>query len=154
MNTAIRVVTYILVLVFGIALGFYLGARFYDTTMLGTEMLETNYYGAHMEVQLEHGTDSSREDAVRTLIALNEKRIARPSRYLTERMLAIDLALSYARLAALARKRGATQEAEQYSSKAVSFCPKIGWQVCSIEEINQMVQQLDKRGIFGTKRPE
>ncbi|HTD90097.1 MAG TPA: hypothetical protein VK663_05510, partial [Burkholderiales bacterium] len=73
---------------------------------------------------------------------------------LTERLLATDSALSYARLAALARKRGATQEAEQHVKQAVWYCPEIGWKVCSIEEINYIVERLDKRGVFGLNKAE
>ena len=80
--------------------------------------------------------------------------MARPSRLLTERTLATDAALSYARLAALANKRGATQEAEQHAKQAVSYCPKIGWKACSIDEINYMVERLDKRGVFGLNKTE
>jgi len=153
-TTVTRIATYVLALAVGIALGFYVGSRAYEAMQVGGEMLETEYYGTHMEIQLDHGTDAAREDVIRAFIALNEKRIARPSRVLTERTLATDAALSYARLAALARKRGATQEAEQHAKQAVSFCPKIGWKACSIEEINYVVERLDKRGIFGMKKIE
>lgn len=154
MKMAIRITTYLVTLVVGIALGFYVGLRAHDTMHLGGEMLEAEYFGTHMEMQLDRGTDAAREDVIRAFIALNEKRMAHPGRLLTERLLATDAALSYARLAALANKRGANQEAEQHAKQAVSYCPKIGWEACSIEEINYMVERLDKRGIFGLKKNE
>lgn len=154
MKSAARIATYVLTLALGIAVGFYVGSRAHDVIQVGGEMLESEYFGTHLEMQLDHGTDAAREDTIRAFIALNEKRMAHPNRVLTERLLATDAALSYARLAALANKRGATQEAEQHTKQAVSYCPKIGWKACSIEEINYIVERLDKRGIFGLRKNE
>ncbi len=154
MKTAARIATYVLTLALGIAIGFYVGSRAHEVMQAGGEMLESKYYATHMGMQLDHGTDAGREDMIRAFIALNEKHMARPSRLLTERMLATDAALSYARLAALANKRGAMQEATQHVKQAVSYCPKIGWKACSIEEINSMVERLDRQGIFGFNRTE
>ncbi|MHB8914365.1 MAG: hypothetical protein ACYC4K_00980 [Thiobacillus sp.] len=111
-------------------------------------MAEVEYYSTRMEMRFSEGTDASREEAIRTFLVLNEKLKTRPSEFFTEKILATDSALAYARLAAQAQKRGGTQEAQQYLNHAVSFCSHIGWQNCSAEKNTHMVQRLDKQGIF------
>ena len=139
-----------MVLAAGLGAGFYFGARINQATAVAFDMAEFGYYVAHVDTQLSEGTDATREEAIHTFLALIEKRKARPNELFTEKILASDSALSYARLAALAQKRGATQEAQQYLKRAESFCPQIGWQECSAEKITYMVQRLDKQGIFKT----
>ena len=127
---------------------FCFGSRLIQASAFAFDMAEVEYYSTHMEMQFSEGTDATREEAIHTFLALNEKRKTRPSEFFTEKILATDSALAYARLAALAQKRGATQEAQQYLNRAASFCPKIGWQECSAEKITYVVQRLDKQGIF------
>ena len=148
MKTLLRIASYLLVLAVGLGAGFYLGSRINQASALAFDMAETGYFVAHMETQFSEGTDATREEAIHAFLALNEKRKARPNELFTEKILAADSALAYARLAALAQKRGATQEAQQYLNRAESFCPQIGWQDCSAEKITYMVQRLDKQGIF------
>ena len=148
MKTLLRIASYLLVLVIGLGTGYYFGTEINRARSLAFDMVEVGYYGAHMEMQFSEGTDAAREEVIHTFLALNEKRKSRPSEFFTEQMLATDSALAYGRLAALAQKRGAIQEAQQYLNRAASFCPQIGWQECSAEKITYMVQRLDKQGIF------
>lgn len=148
MKTLLRIVSHLLFLVIGLGAGFYFGSRVSQASAFAFDMVEVGYYAAHMEMQFSEGTDAAREEVIHTFLALNEKRKARPSEFFTEKMLATDSALAYGRLAALAQKRGAIQEAQQYLNRAASFCPQIGWQECSAEKITYMVQRLDKQGIF------
>ncbi|NOS87050.1 MAG: hypothetical protein HOP34_00670 [Methylococcaceae bacterium] len=148
MNTTLRIASYLLALAVGLGAGFHFGSRTSQASTFAFDMAEVEYYSSHMVMQLSEGTDATREEAIHTFLALNEKRKNRPSKFFTEKILATDSALAYARLAALAQKRGATKEADQYLSRAASFCPQIGWQECSAEKITYMVQRLDKQGIF------
>lgn len=148
MNTLLRIASYLLVLLGGVGVGFYLAPRI--DLNLALDIAETDYLLVHMERQFSEGTDATREEAVHSFLALNERRKARPNEFFTEKVLATDSALAYARLAALAQKRGATQEAQQYLNHAESFCPQIGWKDCSAEKIAFMVQRLDEQGIFRT----
>lgn len=148
MKTLLRIASYILVLAVGLGVGFYYGTRINEASALAFDMAETGYYATHMQTQFSEGTDASREEILHAFLALNEKRKQRPNELSTEKILATDSALAYARLAALAQKRGTTQEAQQYLKRAESFCPQIGWQECSADKITYMVQRLDKQGIF------
>lgn len=141
-------------LAIGVGTGFYFGYSLSQARSVAVDMVEVGYYSAHMETQMSEGTDATREEAIRSFIALNEKRKEHPSIWLTEKILATDSALAYARLAALAQKRGSTQEAQQYMTRAVSFCPQIGWEECSAEKINYVVHRLDRTGIFVGNAPK
>jgi len=136
MKPAIRVITYVLILAIGLVAGLYFGSRFSQARSVAFDMAEFSYYSA-----------------IRGFLALNKKRKEHPSLWLTEKVLATDFALAYARLAALAQKRGATQEAQQYLNRAVSFCPQIGWKECSAEKLNNVVHRLDRTGIFKENDP-
>ena len=148
MKTVLRIVSYLLVLALGLGAGVYFGSHINQASALVFDMAEVGYYATHMETQFSEGTDAAREEVIHTFLALNEKRKSRPNEIFTKKILAVDSALAYARLAALAQKRGAAQEAQQYLQRAESFCPQIGWQVCSAEQIMYMVHRLDKQGIF------
>ena len=114
-------------------------------------MAETSYYLAFFETQMSEGTDAAREEAIRGFLALLEKRKGHWTPLFTEKLYAVDSAVANAQLSALARKRGATQEAQDYLNLAASFCPQIGWQNCSAEKIVSHAQRLDKHGLFGGK---
>ncbi|MBZ0105704.1 MAG: hypothetical protein K8H84_08745 [Sulfuricella denitrificans] len=150
MKTLLRITSYLLVLAVGLGAGFYFGTGINQATAEAFDMAEFGYFAAHVDTQLSEGTDATREEAIHTFLALIEKRKTRPNELLNEKIIATDSALSYARLAAMAQKRGAIQEAQQHLKRAESFCPQIGWQDCSAEKITYMVQRLDKQGIFKT----
>jgi hypothetical protein len=151
MKSAARISSYLLVLVIGAVVGYYLGYRVTEARSFAVDISEVAYYSAYMSIQMNQGTDATREVTLRDFVARNEKRKLLPGRWITERMIAVDTALAYARLAALARKRDSMQEADEYLSRAVLFCPQMGWQECSAESINNVIQRLDKEGIFGEK---
>jgi len=148
MKTLPRIASYLLVLAIGLGTGVYFGSRLTQASAFSFDMAEVGYYAAHMDMQFSEGTDANREKAIHTFLALTEKRKTRPSEFFTQEMLATDSALAYSRLAALAQKRGAIQEAQQYINRAESFCPQIGWQECSAEKITYMAHRLDKQGVF------
>ena len=154
MKITIRIAAFVLVLGVGFAIGLYYGSRYGEAPSFPFDMVETAYYGAFMEMQMAEGTDATREEAIRGFLALNEKRRQHPNEIFTEKVLSLDAALANARLAALALKRGAAQEAQQYLSHAEQFCPQIGWKECSADKFSQMVQRLDKQGIFGQRSKE
>lgn len=154
MNTAIRIASYVLALAIGLGAGYYFGFEVGRGRALALDMVETAYYSAYTEMQMAEGTDASREEATRGFLALIEKRKGHWTPLFTEKGYAIDSALTNARLSALAQKRGATQEAQEYLSRAASFCPQIGWQECSAEKIVSFAKRLDKHGLFGVTRAQ
>lgn len=148
MKTLVRIASYVVMLGVGLVIGLYCGSRYKEARSFAFDAAEITHYSAYMKTQMVQGTDASLEEAIRGFLALIEKRKGHQSPWLTEKVFATDAALSNARLAALAQKRGATQEAQQYLNRAASFCPQLGWKECSAEKITSMVQRLDKEGIF------
>ena len=148
MKILLRIALCLLVLIIGLGTGYYFCTEINRARSLAFDIAEAAYFVAHVDIQMSEGTDATREEALHGFLALNEKRRARSTEFYTEKMFATGSALAYARLSALARKRGATQEAQQYLKRAESFCPQIGWQECSAAKISYMVQRLDKHGMF------
>ena len=151
MKIVLRIASYLLILALGLGGGSYFGFRTGQMSALAFDMAEMEYYFTHNEVQMSEGTDATREEALRGFLAFIEKRRGHQSPWFTEKIYATDSALANARLSALARKRGATQEADEYLNRAASFCPQIGWQECSVEKIVSVAQRLDKHGLFGSE---
>lgn len=151
MKTVLRIASYLLVLALGLGGGYYFGLRTGQLGAIAFDMAEMGYYFTHNEIQMAEGTDATRKEALLGFLALIEKRRGHESLWFTEKVYATDSALAYVRLAALAKKRGATQEANQYLNRAASFCPQIGWKECSAEKIVSMAQRLDKHGLFGSE---
>ena len=131
MKPAIRIISYVLILALGLGTGFYFGSRFGQAIPRAFDMAHVGYYMAHMEMQMGEGTDATREEAIRSFLALNEKRKERPNIRLTEKILSTESALTYARLAALDQKRGSTQEALQYTTALFYSVPKLAGEVFS-----------------------
>ena len=154
MKTVIKFLSYFFVLIVGLGAGFYFGLVSGQSREFAYEMIETGNFYAYMDLQMREGTDAAREEALHGFLALIEKRKGQQSTLLTEKIFATDSALTNARLAALAKKRGADHEAQQYLDRAASFCPQTGWHDCTAEKIVYMVQRLDKQGIFGAKSAE
>ena len=150
MKTATRIASYVVVLAVGLASGFYYGSRYYVARALAFDGAEIIYYSAFIDTQMIHGTDASLEEAIRDFLKIIETRKDYPSTLLNKKVLATDAALSNARLAALAQRRGATLESQQYLNRAASFCPQLGWNECSAEKIISVVHKLDKLGTFKT----
>lgn len=141
----------LLALAVGAAIGYSYAEKYGEARILAFDMAEIEYYSSLSSIQMAEGTDATREEAIRNHLALIEKRKNHTSSIFTEKVAATDSALDYARLAALAKKRGADQESQQLLGKAASFCPQMGWKECNTEKLISLVLQLDKRGFFSPR---
>jgi hypothetical protein len=115
-------------------------------------MAEVAYYSAYLELQRSNGDDRAYEAALRDYLAFLGARKDKPSALFPERVHAVDSALTYARLSALALKRGANDDATRYLAQASALCPKLGWRECSAETISAAAQRLDKPGSLGSAK--
>ena len=150
MRPLFRVASYASVLVIGLGAGYYLGYSSQYGPAFASDMLETAYYSAYLDVQASEGTPAAQEESVRTFLALIQKRRDHRTPLYSDRMLAIDSALANARLAALAEKRGASEEAKQFLAQAVSNCPLMGWKDCSAEKIVEFANRVGAKGLQPT----
>lgn len=148
MKLALRIGSHVLALAIGLAGGYYVGFDSGQGRAMAFDMLESSYYSAYLDMQMSEGTDAAKEGAIRAFLALSEQRRERNAPFFSENMYALDSALGNARLAALAEKRGASQEAQQYLARAESYCHLTGWNECSAATIVDAAHRLDKKGIF------
>lgn len=130
-------------LVVGLVGGAYFGVRFAQSLAAAEETLAFGQAVQGLEAARTSGNDAAYEEALRQHIALLQlnERGAQP--LLGEKGLALDVALAYARLSMLARKRGADIESSRLLQKAESFCPTIGWPECSGQRIFAFASQVD-----------
>lgn len=89
------------------------------------------------------GADADYETALRNrLTFLEENRTAFVETF-SERVFALDQALTLVRIASLQEKRGETSQAGQNFARAESYCPQIGWSQCSSKKILEFSLQAD-----------
>ncbi len=138
----------------GAAIGFYVGVESSRSQAFFGDMAEAAYYSAFVDVQRTEGDDAAYEESLRGYLALIEARNGKPTTLFPEHWNSLDLALTHARLSALARKRGANELASSHLAAAAALCPKLGWRECSVERITAVAQRLDKRELFGSAGAE
>ena len=148
MKRAAKIIVGLVSLVFVAALGYYLGlqhglAQYGLVSSFYMQAIEQEHYQAFMNAQSKMGTNEAKAEAIKQYIAITERRQSNFSPIFTEKTYAVDLMLSYARLAALAENRGSAIEATHYLEQAESYCPKVSWEKCSAEVIKQFTQSVD-----------
>jgi hypothetical protein len=135
-------------IVLSLAIGFLIGNYFGKKSSRGwgqyLEFLEFAHYQAFYETMNLKGTIESKENALKGFIELTEKRKNQWTPTFSEETYAVDLSMSYLRLANLAKERGSNSEYESYMKKAESYCPKMGWQECNSKIIQDFTAEVDR----------
>lgn len=150
MKSVVHIGVVVLALATGAAIGFYFGVESSRSQAFFADMVEVAYYSSFVAVQRSEGNDAAYEESLRAYLELVEARNRKASVLFPERWNYLDLALTHARLSALAKKRGATEVASGHLAEAAALCPKLGWRECSSEKILTVAERLDKRGLFGS----
>src|SRR5450755_2847656 len=142
---SLLLLTPLLTLALGVALGFYYSQwRITRVTDAAQFMTAFVAYGEFLKTQRDQGTASSYEDALRGRIAFVDRNKDMFTEAFSERVFAIDQALTYAHLSDLEQKQGAVNEAKRDLDRATSFCPQIGWQNCAGDIILDFALRADK----------
>jgi hypothetical protein len=115
---------------------------------LALSVTEFESIHTYIDTQLREGTDTAREDALRTHIAYTERMRARHDPLFDAKVMNIGSALDYIRLAILARHRNAEDEARQDTLRALNYCRNLGPTACNVDKLTQLVRATDKAGIF------
>ena|SRR5688572_22928575 len=144
MRTLARMGLYLLVFAAGGGLGTYIGYRIAETKAFAADMAQVAHYSAYLDAQRTQGSDAAYEEALRGYIKLLDLRSKGSSPIFSDKVYAVDSALTYARLSFLASRRGAKEEAGAYLMKASDFCPRLGWKDCSGAIITEVAARLDK----------
>ncbi|WP_018604906.1 hypothetical protein [Uliginosibacterium gangwonense] len=115
---------------------------------LAFDSTEIDFYSSYIATQLEEGADAAKEKAILSHLALIEKRSHHKDEIFNGSVAAFDAAKAYANLYALAKKRGADQEAQTFLDHATSYCPQLAWKECNADKLLEVAKRLDKQGIF------
>ena len=134
--------------------GLYLGYRVGDAQSFAEEAVISAKYAVMTDVARTEGTDAAYEDALIAYLGFLESRKGKWSPLFSERVYAMESALTFARLAGLAGKRGASEEATEYLGAAVSLCPSAGLRDCSEESISSIAERLDQMQLLNSGSPE
>jgi len=83
-------------------------------------------FSSYVSALRQTGTDAAYEDALRANLTFDEQAKKRDPDTSNHRMYDLDIAVTLVRLSAIARKRGANEEAAQFAARAESHCPASG----------------------------
>jgi len=150
MSVVVRVGLGLLLFAAGVGCGAYFGFRLTEIKAQASEMAQIAHYSVYLDAQRTQGSDAAYEEALRGFLDLLDTHSQGSSPLFSEKVYAVDSALTYARLSVLASKRGASDEAATYIGEALALCPELGWQDCSAKTLTEAVLRLDKRGPFGS----
>jgi len=149
MRLAARIALVLLLLVAAAAIGAYGALRYAKSRSTLNEMADVAHFSMYLAVQRSSGTAAAYEEGLNAFLLVLKQRKSNWNPAWPESIYAVDTALTYARLAELARKRGAEKEAAEYTAQAAAQCPKMGWRTCTGERIAEVAAQVDAKGPFG-----
>ena len=129
-------------------LGYHHSVAINHASELALSITESDSIHAYIDTQLREGTDAAREDALRTHLAYAERMRARHDPIFDAKVLNMDSALDYIRLAILARHRNAEEEASQDTRRALGYCQNLGPAACNTDKLTQLARATDTAGIF------
>jgi hypothetical protein len=116
--------------------------------------MDVVHLSAYLSAQRSEGTDAAYEEALKAFLLVLDKRQGNWSPTRPDSVYAVDRALTYARLAMLARRRGAEKEASEYTDQSAVLCRRLGSQTCSGEQIAAAAARLDKTALSGRASAE
>jgi len=109
---------------------------------------------SYVEAQRYDGTPAAYEAVLNDYLRELNARATQSSDLVPARFIAVDRALTYARLSELQSQRGAAQESTRSLESVAAFCPQIQWKSCSGAEILAIKKRLDAHSVFGPKAGE
>jgi len=146
-TTVIAVVVFIA----GGVLGFGVSRELAQAQLTAYEMADVDHFSTYVMIQRFEGTPQAYEAALNDLLAALDQRERSGSPFAPERILFVDRALTYTRLALIATSRGDAEAAAKYRSSAEALCPKVEWKTCSTDELAKLVQRLDETSMWNPK---
>ena len=142
-------------LVLGGFVGYIVSHRFFQASLTASQWASIDTMSRYVMAQRFMGTPAAYEAALHEFLQSLDawERKGTDSGITSPRALAVDKALTYARLALLAAERNDSGAATKYWSQALAMCPQIGWtSSCSVEAFSDAVHRLDEGSIWNPKR--
>jgi hypothetical protein len=137
-------------LIAGIALGFVIGVRVTRGTAEMGEMMFVAWQGQTAFLQYQHANDRNAEKALLEYVGVLQRLPVGRDSFHSKESVAVDLTLTYVRLAKIAARQGDESRAHVYISKAQENCSLAGWKDCSTQQIQAITDRIDQN-VGGTR---
>jgi hypothetical protein len=128
----------------GTLLGFYISWRNASYANEAHQIADVTLLGDYLLAQSANGTPAEREAALLHYLEVLKRIEAHPSTLFTGRVIAVDEALTYAKLAEIAKQRSDAAAVAGYLSSAAALCPLLAWEHCSAADIADVATRLHK----------
>ena len=135
--------------------GYIASHRFFQARLTAYQWTSINTMSQYIMAERFRGTPAAYEAALHEFLQSLDawERKGADDGVTSPRALAVDRALTYARLALVAAERNDAAAASKYWSQALAMCPQIGWtSSCSVEAFSDAVHGLDEGSIWNPKR--
>ena len=129
----------------GVLCGFYVSSRGGSAVHQAYQAADLELLRTYVVTQTVKGTAAAHEAALLDFLATLKRMESHPSTLFPARIVAVDEALTYARLADLAKQRSDATAAAGYLSSAAALCPSLTWEHCSAADIADFAARLDKQ---------
>jgi hypothetical protein len=142
-------------LIVGSFVGYIVSHRIFQASLSAYQWTSIDTMSRYVMAERFKGTPAAYEAALHEFLQSLDawERKGADSGVTSPRALAVDRALTYARLALLAAKRNDSGAAAKYWSQALAMCPQIGWtSSCSVEAFTDAVHGLDESSLWNPKR--
>lgn len=155
MRKVVAIATAIGAFIVGGLVGYIVAHRFFQARLTAYQWTSIDTMSRYIMAERFRGTTAAYEAALREFLQSLDawERKGADDGVISPRALAVDRALTYARLALLAAERNDSGAASKYWSQALAMCPQIGWtSSCSVEAFSDAVHRLDEGSIWNPKR--
>ena len=149
MGKVSRVVWPLAGLVVGAVLGSYLTWQYARYSRDAAAVGDSQLLSAYLAAQYANGTPAARTTALLDYLAMLKRMEIAPSDFYPARVIAVDEALTYARLSELARQGSDSSAAAAYLASAEALCPSLKWNHCSGADILALAARLDQQSAQG-----
>jgi len=144
MGKVSRVVWPIGCLVVGAVLGSYLTWQFTRYSQDAAAVGDSQLLSSYLTAQYANGTPAARKTALLDYLAMLKRMENAQSDLYPARIIAVDEALTYARLSELAKQGSDSAAAATYLASAEGLCPSLKWNHCSGADIMALAARLDQ----------
>jgi hypothetical protein len=134
-------------------LGYVVSRGIFRMALLPVQMANVDHMATYLMIQRFQGTPQSYETALRDFLVALDAQARAGSGIFSPNIIAVDRAMTYARLGLVAAERNDPSAAAKYRSQAEALCPQIGWKSCSADEITRMVRLVDEHSMWNPSRP-
>lgn len=140
---ALAIIGALTIFCLGSLLGYYLR----NSQNMTEEAVQIARYGELLDNYRIQGPDAAYEAILYGYLIFLESRMKHNSLWLSKKVWATDVAMTYARLATLAERHGDTGEAQRLTKLSESYCPQTRLSNCTFDTLLELIRKLDGASI-------